>query len=253
MSVAFDGAYLRELGFTEHDVPALLEIVRRWENPDIFEDVDDEREAFASVHAWRALAELRAPALVPTLLSILDALNEMGDDWSLEEFPSLFAHVGASVIEPLERFLLDSTHREYARVTAAHGLKDIAVAEPEVRDRVVAVFVGELERHDSTCFSLNGFLVSYLVDLEAVEHADVIERAFAAGTIEEFVCGDWPRIAYELGLGPEPPPRGPRWLTRLDAPARLEEAPSSPRKGNKTSKSRRKQQKKSRKKNRRNK
>jgi hypothetical protein len=49
-------------------------------------------------------------------------------------------------------------------------------------------------------------VVSCLLDLEAVEAAPAIERAFAAGRVAEGVCGDWEEVRYELGLRPDPPP-----------------------------------------------
>lgn len=38
---------------------------------------------------------------------------------------------------------------------------------------------------------LNGFIVGYLVDLEAVEAAPLMERAFAAGRVDVSIMGDW--------------------------------------------------------------
>ena len=42
--------------------------------------------------------------------------------------------------------------------------------------------------------------------MEAVEAAPVIERAFAAGRIDESIAGDWPEVQYDLGLTDTPPP-----------------------------------------------
>ena len=42
--------------------------------------------------------------------------------------------------------------------------------------------------------------MAYLLDLKAVEAADVIERAFRAGDVDEMVVGDWPDVQQALGL-----------------------------------------------------
>lgn len=55
-------------------------------------------------------------------------------------------------------------------------------------------------------------MVSALVDVDAVEAAPSIERAMAAGLVDEFVTGDWYDVRASLGLlsddddYPVPPP-----------------------------------------------
>jgi len=51
--------------------------------------------------------------------------------------------------------------------------------------------------------ALNGFLVSDLVQLDAVEAVPLMQRAFAAGVVEEDVIGDWQAVQVELGLKDE--------------------------------------------------
>ena len=51
--------------------------------------------------------------------------------------------------------------------------------------------------------ALNGFLASELVHLRAVEAAPVMQRAFAAGMVDERVAGDWEDVQIELGLKEE--------------------------------------------------
>ena len=59
---------------------------------------------------------------------------------------------------------------------------------------------GQLAGHEPELYSLNAFLVAYLVDLKAVESAEVIERAFAAGLVDETICGHSTAIRQELGV-----------------------------------------------------
>lgn len=48
--------------------------------------------------------------------------------------------------------------------------------------------------------TINAHLVSALLNLHAVESAEVIERAFAAEVVEEWVCGGWLDARAELGV-----------------------------------------------------
>ena len=62
---------------------------------------------------------------------------------------------------------------------------------------------------------MNGFLVSQLTRLKAVEAAETIERAFAANRVEDEIAGYWGTVRRELGvpgmgLAPDEPPRPPR-------------------------------------------
>jgi hypothetical protein len=45
---------------------------------------------------------------------------------------------------------------------------------------------------------VNGFLISVLAYLQAVESADVIEQAFADGHVEEAIMGDWNHVQVKL-------------------------------------------------------
>ncbi|MCX4247200.1 hypothetical protein [Paraliomyxa miuraensis] len=236
--------YVAELGLTPDDVPELVEFARRWIDPRHFEGHDEDSLAvWAPIHAWRALGELGAGEVISTLLEMLDTLDEQGDQWYLEIFHELCAQIGPSAIAELEPYVFDSSHHEYARISAAHGLQAIAMAEPASRDRVVGVLASCLE-HSDEIPSLNGFLVSYLTDLRAIEHADLIEDKFRVGAIETMICGDWRDIEYELRTGRRPPRRRPTGL--------LGAVPSQkPPARAKTSKSARKQQKQSRRRNRR--
>jgi hypothetical protein len=68
------------------------------------------------------------------------------------------------------------------------------------RDECVAALTRQLERSPETEPTLNGFVISYLLELEAVESAPQIERAFAADRVDLTVAGDWEDVQVRLGL-----------------------------------------------------
>jgi hypothetical protein len=191
-----DPDYVTEFRLQQTHVPALVEIAREWvENDELPED-----EWSAPIHAWRALAQLRAVEVVEPLLAMQNRLDEQGDQWYLEEFHDVFGVIGAPALAALSEYLADRDNEEFPRISTANGLCEIGKRHPETRPQVVEVLASQLGEHEPGVYSLNGFLVLYLTNLNAVESAEVIERAFAAGVVDETVAGDWTIIREELGV-----------------------------------------------------
>jgi hypothetical protein len=112
-------------------------------------------------------------------------------------------------------------------VAAAHALKEVAERHPAERDRVVALLAAAMTRPpgdastaeadpaDDPDGDVRGFAMSYLIDLRAVEHAEAMRSALAAGSVDKMICGDWDDVQEQLGLKPARPERPLRaWLTR---------------------------------------
>jgi hypothetical protein len=191
-----DPDYVTEFGLQPGHISALVEIARKWaEN-----DEPPEDEWSAPVHAWRALAQLRAVEVVEPLLAMQNRLDERGDQWYLEEFHDVFGVIGAPAVAALSAYLADRNNTEFPRISTANGLCEIGKRHPEMRPQVVDVLASQLAEHEPGVYALNGSLVGYLADLKAVESAEVIERSFAAGVVDEMVSGDWTKIREELGV-----------------------------------------------------
>lgn len=190
--------YIARLGLGPQHVPALLDIARR--RIDDEEWPEDESAWYAPIHAWRALAQLRAVAAVPLLLEMLDPMDADGDDWHLEEFPDAFALIGPPAFEAVAGYLSDASHSEYARVCGAHALCRIAQVHPHMRDQAVKTLTECLGRYVQNGSDLNSFLISYLVKLGAAGSTELIERAYAARRVDEWIVGDWDTVRRRLGV-----------------------------------------------------
>jgi hypothetical protein len=162
-------------------------------------------DAWAPVHAWRALGQLRAEAAVQPLLELLYALNEDHNDWAREELPEVLAWIGPAALPALAAFLADDTRGLYPRAAIAEGLPMMVGQHRETRDQCVGILARLLEQAEQNDPSLNGFIVAALLDLEAAEAAPVMERAFAANAVDESIAGGWPEVAWELGVSDTPP------------------------------------------------
>ena len=192
--------YLNEYGFGPEHVPDLIRMVG---DPDLYDEDSD--HYVATIHARRILGKLKAVEAVGPLLDAMDLFGDLDDFW-IEELPVILAEIGPSAIPALTHRLGEKRPGEYTRLACVSGLEEIAKAHPETRETVVAILTDHLARKEDgkLSWTVNASAVSTLTDLEAVEAAPVIEAAFAANLVDQAYCGDWPRIRFELGLGPEP-------------------------------------------------
>jgi HEAT repeat protein len=196
----------RGLGLGEEHVPALIRLATE-KGLDALDPMDP--RAWAPVHARRALGQLRAEAAVPALVDLL--LGAEDDECAFDDLPEVLGRIGRPAVAPLARVLADSRRSEWIRIAAARGLKLAALADDALRPEMVALLTRQLEAWERQDTCLNSFLVGDLVDLEAVEAAPLMERAFAAGRVDPVVYGDWEDVRVELGLLPErKTPRRPR-------------------------------------------
>jgi hypothetical protein len=187
----------RALGLSEADVPELIRLVT---DENLHLAPADDGAAWAPLHAWRALAQLEAVDAARPLLRLANFLDRQGDDWYLEESPEVFARLGPRAIGPLAESLADAGNGQYVRIMAAHSLSNIGQRHPESREVVIVRLGEQLALCGENDEALNGFLISPLLQLKAVEAAEVIERAYAAGRVDEGVVGTWENVRAELGV-----------------------------------------------------
>ena len=185
------------LGFGPEHIPELIRMATderlNWADP-------DSQEVWAPIHAWRVLGLLRAEAAIEPLLGLFTELED--SDWIAEEMPEVFARIGPGAIAALAAFLADPAHDTWPRVHAASCLQAIAESHPETRAACVAALDRQLARYAETDPELNAFVLSNLIELGAVESAPLMQEAFAADQIDEFVAGDWEDAQVSLGLIP---------------------------------------------------
>jgi hypothetical protein len=187
--------YPTQFGLTAEHISELIRMSTdkelNWGDP-------DSREVWAPVHAWRALGQLKAEAAINPLIRLFHELEEF--DWTGSEMPPVFALIGPAAIPALKNYLADDAHDGMYRSTAASCLKEIAQAHPDVRDNCVQVLAAQLEQYKQNGPDLNGILIYELTELNAVEAAPVIKKAFAADQVDITINGDWNEVQVKLGL-----------------------------------------------------
>jgi len=178
---------------------------------------------WAPVHAWRALAQLHAEEAAKPLTALLYRIDEYDDDWVGEDLPRVFGDIGPEAIPVLADYLATDAHGLWARVAAAHGLSEIGQRHPDAWSDVIEALTATLERFADLDPTLNGFIISYLIKVDAVKAAPLMERAFKAGRVDLMVMGDWEEVQMELGLLEGRTSASPSLLRDVDALTSMEE------------------------------
>lgn len=188
-----------ELGLGPEHIPDLIRMATDHEIRTIESDEgeEDEPEFWAPIHAIRALGQLHAEAASEPLVHLLAELED--DEWMLEELPSVYGLIGPAAIPALAAYLADSSNEMYSRSYAANGLEEIGERHPESRSEAIAAITRQLEAFEENDFELNAFLIANLAHLKAVEALPLIERAFAADRVDEFVI-DLDDVLVHFGL-----------------------------------------------------
>jgi uncharacterized protein len=184
-----------QYGFSEKDIPALLDLVA----DQTFDQMNSgSTEVWAPLHAWRTLGQLGSSQSVAPLLNQFDRLCE--DDWALPELSTVMGMLGEPAIEPLDEFLNDPRHKEFARVMALDGLAEIARHQPGCRQRIIQRYRDYMSTPDESAVALNGLLIGRLLDLKAIEAIDDIRQLFAKDCVDIVCAGDLEDVEIELGF-----------------------------------------------------
>ena len=186
------------LGIGPEDIPELIRMATDKQIHDIHvEEYDEDDPTFyAAVHAIRALGQLHAEAAAYPLLPLFD---EPGDEWIVEDLAKVYGMIGPSAIPALASYLRDNSHDLYSRAYASNGLAEIAKSHPESRSDAIAVITQVLEQFEENDPELNGLLIGDLASLEAKETLPLIERAFEAERVDEFLI-DVDYVLEDFGL-----------------------------------------------------
>lgn len=188
------------LGLNQEHIPQLIQMLN---DRTLHEAGLKQAERWAPIHAWRALAQLKAVDALPSLIAHLRKIDEDHDDWIGEEFPEVFNEIGPASIEPLSQCLADKQYREYARACAAESIASIGDTYTDTRDRCINVLTKTLDRCIENDPFINAEIICGLIDLEAVESIEAIRSAFEEDCVDISIVGDLEDVEIDLGLRSE--------------------------------------------------
>ncbi len=185
-----------QYGFTEDDIPELIKLL----GDEAIDTSDEDNVGWVALYAWRTLGQLRAVDAIEPIVSLFNYWIDVDDDWALSEIHDVMGMIGVEAIDPLTEALFDEDSREFARIMASDSLASIAKYHPEHRDKVIEAFRSYTSEPDEDLDTLNGLLISSLIDLKAVELIDDIREMFKQDYVDITVAGDIEDVEIALGL-----------------------------------------------------
>jgi hypothetical protein len=184
----------QSFGITSTHIPALIQIAT--DTSLIHLPDDNDPRGWAPIHAWRALGQLQAQEAIEPLLRLFHEIRD--NEWVTEEMPDVFAMIGPAAFPALAAYLEDPSYPAHSRLVAATSLMQIALSHPEMRDQSVQVLAEQLAGFEHNVPGVNSILIANLVELRAVEKADLIQKVFTDGKVDRFLVGDWRDIRHRL-------------------------------------------------------
>jgi hypothetical protein len=161
-------------------IPALTRMAL---DPGLLNGWPGDNASWAPWHAAHLLSGLEAWESAPALAELAD----MQGDWISDHLPHIWADMGNDVIPTLWMLLEDAKASTKVRGLAVEALTMLA-EDDEPLTRMVAKGFGKiLNRETNFDLRLNGYLISFLKDLEGgvEEIEDIIVDAFEAGRVDE--------------------------------------------------------------------
>ena len=206
---------------------------------------------YVQIHAWRALAQLKAEEAIPNLIGLLYQADEYDDDWASDDLVQAFVKIGPVCIPALAAYLQDINNASYPRNNAIEAIGDIVKVHPETRGEGIAAILPALRNHAQNDDGTNGFLIYALAKFGATEHIDLIKEVFDTDNVDLFIMGDFEDVQIEMGLLKDRiTPRAYSLITERDVERAQAEFTKKMNAQAKKQKKKHKQEKKSRKKNR---
>ena len=198
------------LGFTEEHVPELVKMVL---DDELNRGSGETLKIWAPVHAWRTLAQLQAEDAIEPLLALFDFDEDFDDDWAISELPTIYGMIGQKAVPALAGYLANASAESLSLYSVVDCIKEIGKTHPDAKLECAQALSTQLEQFHHNPTDLNGFLISGLVGLRAIDHLPLIQEAFDNGRVDLSIAGDIEDVEIDLGLRkrrstPRPSPFG---------------------------------------------
>lgn len=188
----------KTLGVGKQHVPDLIDILKLFD--EFWDQGPDSALSWTPMHAWRALGQLQAADALPAMVELLALLDEQEIVRIQEDMPKAIGLVGAPAVPVLLAYLLDGQNGLWSRSATVDALQQVARNAPKAAGQVSAGLARALEDFQANHKVLNGLLIRGLKELCSVEAAKLVKQAFAAGQVDETICGDWEDYQVAVGL-----------------------------------------------------
>ena len=141
--------------------------------------------AWARVHAYRALGQLRAGDAGKALIAAFDTAIRRKDDRARAELPVVLEMIGAALCEQAMVSLQDGALDTYVRVVMASVLGGMGQTRAQLRPRCVRALMAALEHGKQNDPRLNSGLILSLKLLNTAKADKLIQQVCRDGLADE--------------------------------------------------------------------
>lgn len=188
--------YVGHYGFGEVEAITLVDLM--YEN---FEDeLERPNERNASIHACRALAQIGDMFAEDDFLHVV---KHSKNDALVRNATAALPLLARAHLANLEGYFYNDKMKDADRIGIAERAYELAKRYAQVRERCITFLTAALSKYERYSRNLNGFLIYFLVKLEATAASTLIQTALASGRASDEMTGGWPAVQVALKLADE--------------------------------------------------
>lgn len=176
---------------------------------EIEEDIIGEPQEGSLLHAVILLTQLQSEKGLTGLLEIIRQTERFVDyhlgDLATELIPMAISTSAGDNLAPIEAYLYEPGLASFNRSMAAAALTVTASLNPDMRQEVIEIFrrllasmKERLPERNGCDAEFAGFVVSYLVDMEAKELIQEVKELFATDCVDKSIAGDCEEVIDEI-------------------------------------------------------
>lgn len=198
-------SYVKKFGFTQDDVPQLLELAQDMEiyNYD-YDDIpeDEGLEFFGVIHAWHVLSELEVEEAKEMFIEKMATYSEDEyDDWILSDFRRLMKPFRKDMYDLSVEIAQNEKYGTWTRLEYIGLVEDMFKAKEIELSMLNEMIVNILSSSDNGI--VNASVISICMDQKLVEHHELIQKCFQRSAVDIMYNGDLEDVEIRMGLREE--------------------------------------------------
>jgi len=187
--------------FTLNEQEQLIAMINEEHLKEKSKDEISELEENASIHAYRILGSLLDPSHIPLFMEWVFLPEFEDSDIFTEDFIKILPLYQTDVILPCVNELNNQENSEIQRMVLCDVLHALA-SNDQNKPMIIKIFCEYLSAKHFTR-TLNAHIIAFLIELEQVEHIDLIRECFAVHLVDLSFCGDLEEVEVSLGIRDE--------------------------------------------------
>lgn len=182
------------LGLEESDLGVLIDFTTDFYLS--FEQTDE--ESAVSIHAWRAMVEIGGPAVAGDLISLAIGCDEIGDEWFVDELPTLAGKTGMEALPVFVEAIHENPTYSNLAEGVVLGIPGMVKTDAD-REKALETLLGffDFEEFDRVKKAL---IVESLIRLKAKEAMPFLRSQFENHKIDVSAMGDLEEVEIAMGL-----------------------------------------------------